>query len=96
MGEGIVREFGMDMYTLLYLKWITNKDLLYSPGNSVQCYVAGRGVWGRMDTCICKAESLFCPRETTTTLFISYTPIQNKKSKQTWVFATALKIIFGL
>ena len=27
-GEGIVRVFGMDMYTLLYLKWITNKDLL--------------------------------------------------------------------
>ena len=27
-GEGIVREFGMGMYTLLYLKWITNKDLL--------------------------------------------------------------------
>ena len=26
--EGIVREFGMDMYTLLYLKWITNKDLI--------------------------------------------------------------------
>ena len=23
-GEGIVREFGIDMYTLLYLKWITN------------------------------------------------------------------------
>ena len=32
----------MDMYTLLYLKWITNKDLLYSTGNSAQCYVA---VW---------------------------------------------------
>ena len=28
MGEGIVREFGMAMYTLLYLKWITHKDLL--------------------------------------------------------------------
>ena len=28
-GEGIVREFGTEMYTLLYLKWITNKDLLY-------------------------------------------------------------------
>ena len=27
---GIVREFRIDMYTLLYLKWITNKDLLYS------------------------------------------------------------------
>jgi len=32
----------MDMYTLLYFKWITNKDLLYSTGNSAQCYVA---VW---------------------------------------------------
>ena len=39
-GEGVVREFGMDMYTLLYLKWISNKDLLYSTWNSVQCYVA--------------------------------------------------------
>ena len=28
-GDGIVRELGMDMYTLLYLKWVTNKDLLY-------------------------------------------------------------------
>ena len=33
---------GMDMYTLRYLKWITNKDLLCSTGNSAQCYVA---VW---------------------------------------------------
>ena len=41
-GEGIVREFGMDMYTLLYLKWITNtnEDLLDSTGNSAQCYGA--------------------------------------------------------
>ena len=38
--DGIVREFGMDMYTLLYLKWIANKDLLYSTGNSAQCHVA--------------------------------------------------------
>ena len=29
-------EFGMDMYTLIYLKWTTNKDLLYSTGNSAQ------------------------------------------------------------
>ena len=27
------------MYTLLYLKWITNKDLLYSTGNPAQYYV---------------------------------------------------------
>ena len=38
MGEEIVRGFEIDMYTLLYLKWITNKDLLYSTGNSTQCY----------------------------------------------------------
>ena len=25
--EGIVREFGIDMYTLLYLKRITNEDI---------------------------------------------------------------------
>ena len=35
-----VREYGIDMYTLLDLKWITNKDLLYSTGNSAQCYEA--------------------------------------------------------
>ena len=46
-GEGTVREFGMDMYSLLYLKWITNKGLLYSIGNSAQCYVAAwMGVLG--------------------------------------------------
>ena len=39
MGERIVRESGMDKYTLLYLKWITNKDLLRKTGISVQCYV---------------------------------------------------------
>ena len=38
-GEGIVREFGVDMHTLLDLKWITYKNLLYSTGNSAQCYV---------------------------------------------------------
>ena len=39
-GEGIVREFGIDMYTLLYLKWITNKDIQCSLGNTAQCYMA--------------------------------------------------------
>ena len=43
------REFGMDMYTLLYLKWTTNKDLLYNTWNSAQCYVAAwmGGEFGR-------------------------------------------------
>ena len=31
-----------EQYTLLYLKWITNKVLLYSTGNSFQSYVAAR------------------------------------------------------
>ena len=41
MGKGIVNKFRMGMYTLLYLKWITTKDLLYNAWNSVQSYVAG-------------------------------------------------------
>ena len=27
-GEGIVREFGMDSYTVLCLKWVIHQDLL--------------------------------------------------------------------
>ena len=47
--EGTAGEFGMGMYILLYLKWITNKDLPYSTWNSVQCYVAAwmGGEFGR-------------------------------------------------
>ena len=41
----------------------------------------GRGVWGRMDTCICMAESLHCSSETTTTLLIGSTPVQKEKFK---------------
>ena len=40
LGEGIVTEFGMDMYKLLYLKCITIKALVYSTVNSVQYYAA--------------------------------------------------------
>ena len=77
LGGRDVREFNINMYTLLYLKWIINKDLLYSTGNSAQCYVAAwmGGVWGRMDACICMAEWLCCAPETLTRLWIGYTPI---------------------
>ena len=37
---GSDRECGTDMYTLLYLKWIVNKDLLHSTENSALCYMA--------------------------------------------------------
>ena len=72
------------MFTLLYSKWITNKDLLHSTVEHREfCRMScgsldGTGIWGRMDTCICMAESLCCSSETTTTLLIGYTPIQNK------------------
>ena len=36
------REFEINMNTLLYLKWITNKALLCSTENSAQCYMADR------------------------------------------------------
>ena len=32
IGDSIIREFGTDKYTLLYLKWITNNDLLIAQG----------------------------------------------------------------
>ena len=35
-GEGIVREFETDRYTLLYLKWITNRDLLIAQGTQLK------------------------------------------------------------
>ena len=73
-GEGIVREFRKDMYILLYLKWVTNQDLLYSTGNSAPCYVPA---W--MDTCTRMAESLRYSPETITALLIGYIPIQKKK-----------------
>ena len=41
----------------------------------------GRGVWERMDTCMCMAELPCCPSEIITTLLIGYTPIQNEKLK---------------
>ena len=75
------REFGINRYPLLYLKEITNKDLLHGTG-TLPNVMRGPG-WerslGRMDTCMCTAESLWCPPETITMLLISYAPTQNKK-----------------
>ena len=54
------REFGIDMYTLLHLKWITNKGLLHSARNSAQCYVAAwtGGELGGKRIHVCMAELL--------------------------------------
>ena len=73
-GEGIVREFGRDMYTLLYFKWITNKDLRYSTWNSAQCYVAAwmRGEFGGEWIHIYLWMRPFAVHLTITTLLTSY------------------------
>ena len=72
--EGIVRELGMDMDTLLYLKM----DNEQGPTDHIAQYCGSlggrRGVWGRMDTCMCMAESIHCPPETISMLLIGYTP----------------------
>ena len=42
----------------------------------------GRGVWRRMDTCVCMTESLCYLPANITTLLISYTPVRNKKLRK--------------
>ena len=39
-GWGGNSEFETNMYTLLYLEWITNKARLYSTWNCAQCFAA--------------------------------------------------------
>ena len=53
-------KIGIDVYTLLYIKLITNKDQLYSTA----------------DICICVIYSLSCPSETNVRLYINSTPIK--------------------
>ena len=60
-GKGLVKELGMVMYTLLYLKWITNKNALLSTDSSTQCDVAaqmGGGFRGRMPQCESASHSV--------------------------------------
>ena len=56
--EGTVREFGIDMYTLLYLKQMNNKDLLeHMELCPMSCgSLDGRGTWRGMDPCLCMAD----------------------------------------
>ena len=74
----MLRELGMDMHTLLYLKWIAYKDLLHStrkPAQSSMWQPGWEGNLGRMDTYICMTESLCGLHETITTLSTGFTPI---------------------
>ena len=74
----MVREFGIDVYTLLYLKGITNKDLLYNARNSNQCYVAAwmGGKFGGEGIHLYILLSAFAVHlKFITTLLIGYTPM---------------------
>ena len=85
-GEGIVREFEMDMYIWLFKidnqqgPTVLDKELC-----SVLCgSLDGREVWWKMNTRICMAESLCCQPEIITLLisYISHTyTYTNKKFK---------------
>ena len=69
MGKGIVREFGMDMCTLLHLKQTTGPTVQHMKLMlSLTWPLDGRGVWARMDTCTCMAEPLCCTPKTITGL----------------------------
>ena len=60
------------MGTLLYLKRVTSEVLCIAQGLcSMNCSsLDGRGLWGRMDTCVCVVESLSCLPEMVTTLLV--------------------------
>ena len=76
----------MVMYTLPYLKWITNKDLLYSTWNSVQCYVAAwiggefGGEW--IHVYVQLSVFTFALKRLQNCLLISHSPVQNENSKR--------------
>ena len=72
------------MYTLLYLKWITNKDLLWSTGNSAKCYVAAwvGGEFGEWIHVYVWLSPFTVHLETIETLLSSYTLIQNNLKKK--------------
>ena len=58
---GTIREFGMDMCTLLYLKWNKQQGpaVEYMELCSMLCgSLDRRGVWGRMDTCTLPGASM--------------------------------------
>ena len=69
-------EIRINRYTLLYVKQVTNKDLLYSTGNSTQYSVMTYVGKESKKEWIYITDSLCCTPETNTTLQINYTPIK--------------------
>ena len=65
-----------------------NYTLYYSLCKDKMCIIMlcgsldRRGVWGRIDTCICMTEFFCYSPETNTRLLTGYAAIQNKKLKE--------------
>ena len=75
-GGELNEEFGINIYTLPYIKQVNNKDLLYSAGSYTQYLVITYNgkksekayIHTHIYMCVCVSESLCCPPETNTTL----------------------------
>ena len=95
-GEGIVREFGKVMYTLLYSKQITSKVVpivrhmeLYS---MLPARLDGRGVGGEwIQVYVPLSPFAVHPPQ----LLIGYSPIQNKKFKKQRLYGN-WSIVWGM
>ena len=74
----IMQEIGINRYTLLYIKQITNKDLLYNTGNCIQYVVIAYK--GKESKKVYKTNSLCCTSEANTTY--KFTVFQLKKKKK--------------
>ena len=69
-GSGMNSEVGIDIYTSLYIKQVTNEYLLHVTGNSAQfSVVSQKGSKSlRVDICMCMTDSLHFTAETNITL----------------------------
>ena len=70
-----------NVYKVLRSTWLTTKTYCIAHGTllSDMWQPGWEEIWETMDTCMYMTESLHYSPETTTTLSISYAPIQNKK-----------------
>ena len=104
MGEGLVRQFGMDMHTLLYLKWINNRTYCKVHEALLNCHVAawtGGCLEKWVHVCVRWSHFAVHLKLSQCCLLISCTSIQNKKSKKvlkesSWSIIPFLDSSFGV
>ena len=78
-GSGMNWEIGIDIYTVICLKHITNEKLLYSTGNLYSVLsgdLNGKGIPKWENLCVCVDESLCHIAESNTNLCSNHTPLK--------------------